>query len=104
VLFRRLFHACEGREVELFTYTCSTPIRVALLAAGFHVAKGRSTGEKTETTIALTSPTSSRHELLAADWLARWHRSGAKFPAEVHADEHSAFERKIREHPQFQIA
>ncbi len=104
VAFHRLFHECAGRAVELFTYTCSTPIRVALLAAGFYVAKGRSTGEKTETTIALTSRDCSRHELLAADWLARWHRSGAKFPAEIHADHHSAFEQKIREHPQFQLA
>lgn len=101
VAFHRLFHACRGRAVELFTYTCSTPIRVALLAAGFYVAKGRSTGEKTETTVALTSPKSSRHELLGAEWLARWHRSGAKFPADVHVDQHSAFEQMIRDHPQF---
>jgi queuine tRNA-ribosyltransferase len=107
VAFRRLFHVCEGRPVELFTYTCSTPIRVALLAAGFCVAKGRSTGEKTETTIALTPEACRepcRHELLASDWLAKWHRSGAKFPAEIHADQHSSFEQMIREHWQFQRA
>lgn len=101
VAFHRLFHACSGRSVELFTYTCSTPIRVALLAAGFYVARGRSTGEKTETTIAVTSADSCRHELLGAEWLARWHRSGAKFPAEIHTDQHSAFEQMIHDHPQF---
>jgi queuine tRNA-ribosyltransferase len=109
VTFRRLFHACAGRAVELFTYTCSTPIRVTLLAAGFCVAKGRSTGEKTETTIALTpealrTERGRRHELLAADWLAKWHRSGAKFPTEIHADEHPSFEQLIREHRQFRPA
>ena len=53
-LFRQLFAACAGRAVELFTYTHSTAARAALLAAGFFVAKGRSAGEKEETTIALT--------------------------------------------------
>jgi queuine tRNA-ribosyltransferase len=102
VAFRRLFQACQGRAVELFTYTCSTPIRVALLAAGFYVAKGCSTGEKTETTVALTPEAwPCRHELLAADWLAKWHRSGAKFPAEIHVDQHSEFEQMIRDHRQF---
>ena len=37
--FRRLFAACAGRAVELFTYTCSTSMRVTMLAAGFYVAQ-----------------------------------------------------------------
>ncbi len=53
-IFRRLFAACAGRAVELFTYTHSTAARAALLAAGFYVAKGRPAGAKEETTIALT--------------------------------------------------
>ena len=39
--FASLFDACAGRAAELFTYTCSTANRAALLAAGFFVAKGR---------------------------------------------------------------
>ncbi len=104
--FREIFAACRGRAVELFTYTCSTPVRAALLVAGFHVAKGRSTGEKVETTVALTpaalhrsSPTN--HELLGAQWLGRWSRSTAKFPADLQADQQPAFENSVRSHPQF---
>jgi queuine tRNA-ribosyltransferase len=105
--FRKLFDACAGRAAELFTYSCSTANRVALLAAGFHVARGRSAGEKLETTIALTpaacqAPFSPRHELLTADWLEKWNRSGAKFPGEIQEHQHGAFEEVIRRHEQFQ--
>ena len=104
--FRRLYAACQGRPAEFFTYTVSTAARVALLAAGFFVAKGRSTGEKVETTIALTPPalglpTGRSRDLLAADWLVKWNRSRAKFPEGMPDSEHPAFERMIREHPQF---
>ena len=101
--FRQLFAACAGHAVELFTYTCSTSMRVTLLAAGFYVARGRSMGPKDETTIVLT-PTAAREgrELLGAAWLERWERSGAKFPGELSATEESTFEGIIRAHPQFQ--
>jgi len=104
--FRRVFEACAGRAVELFTYTCSTANRVALLAAGFYVARGRNAGEKLETTIALTpaafhSPLSSSREILSADWLEKWSRSVAKFPAEIKANQQIHFEKLIRQHEQF---
>jgi len=66
--FQKIFAACGEHAVELFTYTCSTPVRASLLAAGFHVARGRSTVDKSDTTIALTPAALSgpqRHELLA---------------------------------------
>ena len=105
--FEQLFAACGGRAVELFTYTCSTAARVALLAAGFYVARGSDAGVKEETTIALTpealrTATGCPLELLSAAWLAKWHRSCAKFPREVHPDDHSSFERLILAHEQFQ--
>ena len=100
--FRKLFAVCQGRSVELFTYTCSTASRVAMLAAGFHVARGRSTGDKTETTIALTAEAVREdHDLLAADWLAKWRRSTARFPADLAALEHPAWEEVILRHAQF---
>ncbi|MFA7343322.1 MAG: tRNA guanosine(34) transglycosylase Tgt [Terrimicrobiaceae bacterium] len=100
--FHRLFAVCQGRGVGLFTYTCSTASRVAMLASGFHVARGRGTGDKTETTIALT-PEAVRgdHDLLAADWLAKWHRSTARFPVDLPAHEHSTWEEVILRHAQF---
>jgi queuine tRNA-ribosyltransferase len=105
--FRQIFAACQGRATALFTYTCSTPVRASLLAAGFHVAKGSGTIDKVDTTIALTpaaleSP--PRHELLGAEWLGKWGRSSAKFPADLPAGQQPDFERTIRSHPQFQGA
>ena len=105
--FRKVFAACAGRPVELFTYTCSTANRVALLAAGFHVAKGRNAGEKVETTIAFTpeafaSRFTREHELLSGDWLDKWSRSAAKFPQEIREDQHASFEETILGHAQFQ--
>ena len=106
--FKKLFAVCRGRAVELFTYTCSTSARVALLAAGFYVAKGRNAGEKEETTIALTPEAAGTrfkngHDLLSSHWLEKWNRSGAKFPAELPAQERAPFERLIRAHEQFQL-
>jgi len=104
--FRRLFGACRERATELFTYSHSTAARAALLAAGFYVAKGRCAGVKEETTIALTpaalgSPSARRYELLASEWIGRWNRSQAKFPAEVSLEQRPAFEEQIRRHRQF---
>ena len=69
--FRKIFAACAGRAAELFTYTCSTSVRAALLAAGFFVARGLGTVDKTDTTVALTPAavrTPHGHTLLAHDW------------------------------------
>ena len=104
--FRKLFEVCAGRAAELFTYTCSTANRAALLAAGFFVARGRNAGDKAETTIALTpaelrSPGKQKREVLSRDWLAKWERSAAKFPSDIAPNERSAFEKIIRDHEQF---
>jgi queuine tRNA-ribosyltransferase len=104
--FRRLFEACGGRAAELFTYTCSTANRAALLAAGFYVARGRNAGEKVETTIALTpaalqSMPAEPRDLLGAGWLGKWHRSAAKFPADILPGKRPVFEKMIVGHEQF---
>lgn len=107
--FRRLFAICGAHDVELFTYTCSTAVRAGLLAAGFFVARGRSMGAKEETTIAFTRRASDaaaapQHTLLASDWIERWNRSQAKFPAAIAAEQRAAFEEIIRGHAQFREA
>ncbi|MBX7186487.1 MAG: tRNA guanosine(34) transglycosylase Tgt [Vicinamibacteria bacterium] len=104
--FRRLFAACEDRDVEVFTYTASTAARAAMLAAGFYVARGRATDVKSESTIAFTPAalkqgTAARHALLGAGWLGRWKRSHARLPSDVPESESEAFERSITGHPQF---
>jgi queuine tRNA-ribosyltransferase len=105
-IFRRIFDVCRERETVLTTYTCSTANRAAMLAAGFFLAKGRNAGEKVETTVAMTpaafhnlSP--RKHNLLSRDWLTKWERSTAKFPADVAPNDRSAFEKIIRGHEQF---
>jgi queuine tRNA-ribosyltransferase len=104
--FRDLFEACRGRAAELFTYTCSTANRAALLGAGFHVARGRNAGPKVETTIALTpaaaeEPRNAERAFLDDAWLAKWDRSRAKFPHDVAQEDRCEFEKLIREHKQF---
>ena len=101
--FRELAQVCAAKPTELFTYTYSTRIRAAMLAAGFYVAKGCGTGPKAETTIAL-SPLAAmtRHdrELLGAQWLSKWRRSDAQVP--YGASEHDrSWHQAISEHPQF---
>jgi len=102
--FRELLQVCKGRATELFTYTYSTAVRAAMLAAGFYVAKGCATGPKAETTIGL-SPLAARgnhcRELLGAPWLLRWSRSGAQTPFGVSANDES-WRAAVTEHPQFQ--
>jgi len=78
------FANCEsasGEGRELFTYSSSTSVRAALLAAGFYVAMGRGTGPKAETTIGLTPRAAvdrdgrelaHGRELLGEEWLAKW--------------------------------
>jgi queuine tRNA-ribosyltransferase len=103
--FRELGLVCGQRPVELFTYTNSTSVRAAMLAAGFYVAKGRGTGPKAETTIGLSPLAASAphtHELLGAEWLAKWRRSDAKAPFGSLATETSWLE-AVSEHPQFRV-
>ncbi|MET0291146.1 MAG: tRNA guanosine(34) transglycosylase Tgt [Steroidobacteraceae bacterium] len=93
--FRELSQVCESKATELFTYTYSTRVRAALLAAGFFVAKGRATGPKLETTIALSPKAENSahgHELLGSEWLARWARSDARVPE---------WQSALDAHPQF---
>ena len=104
--FQELHELCASGATELFTYSTSTAVRSALLAAGFYVAKGAATGPKAETTIAMTRDARHAdhpHELLGQDWLERWNRSDAKTPFGVKED--SAKElwlKRIIAHPQFQ--
>jgi len=101
--FREMQELFAAKAVELYTYTYSTRVRAAMLAAGFHVAKGRGTGPKAETTIGLSACAAARphgHELLGAEWLARWRRSDAQAPMGVRADDES-WRAAVEGHPQF---
>jgi queuine tRNA-ribosyltransferase len=105
-IFARIFKRCLPKSAELYTYSASTAVSVALLTAGFFVAEGVGTGPKLDTTIAFTSakgagdhPLSPR--LLGQEWLKRWRRSGAKFPTTLSNEERPHFEKLIETHQQF---
>ena len=101
--FRELSRLCRDKAAELFTYTYSTSVRAAMLAAGFYVAKGRGTGRKVETTICLSPRAAAQphgHQLLGAEWLDKWRRSDAQTPCGSLADEASWHDAVIQ-HPQF---
>jgi queuine tRNA-ribosyltransferase len=105
-VFARIFRRAQPKSAELYTYSASTAVRAALLAAGFFVAPGIGTGPKSDTTIAfataqgvLDHPSSPR--LLGADWLTRWRRSGAKFPPALSNEARAHFENLVETHHQF---
>lgn len=101
--FKDLADVCADKATELFTYTYSTRVRAAMLAAGFYVAKGGATGPKAETTIGMSARaamTQHGRELLRHEWLDKWQRSDAQVP--MGADkEDAAWREAIMGHPQF---
>jgi queuine tRNA-ribosyltransferase len=104
--FSRIFDRCLGKSAELYTYSASTAIRASLLAAGFFVAEGVGIGPKSATTIAFTNARGARDHplaprLLGQPWLARWRRSGAKFPTSLSDKERCHFAKLIESHRQF---
>ncbi len=106
-VFATLKTHCATQAAELYTYSASTAVRLALLTAGWHVATGIGTGPKAETTIAFSSADAhARHPLapalLGPAWLARWRRSHAQFPAALDPVDHPAFIARLEGHPQFQ--
>jgi queuine tRNA-ribosyltransferase len=101
--FRELARVCSQKPAELFTYTYSTSVRAAMLAAGFYVAKGRGTGPKAETTIGLSPQAAGGphdRELLGSEWLARWRRSDAQAPFGS-GEEDVSWRDAVSQHPQF---
>jgi queuine tRNA-ribosyltransferase len=101
--FRELANILQGKAVELFTYSYSTSVRAAMLAAGFYVAKGRGTGPKAETTIGLTARAAAMPhswQLLGEEFLAKWQRSDARTPLGVDPRDES-WRKAVAGHPQF---
>ena len=105
-IFARIFKRCLPKSAEIYTYSASTAVRVSLLTAGFFVAEGVGTGPKSDTTIAFTRATGAQKhplspQLLGQEWLARWRRSGSKFPTTLSTEERPHFEKLIETHRQF---
>ena len=102
-MFRKIFEKCRNRKVSLFTYSASTQVRGALLAAGFYVGRGRGTGPKSETTVAFTSLEGETGDinLLGRDWLEKFGRSSARFSDDCSCEEKNLIEKLVITHPQF---
>lgn len=102
--FKRLFAYCRGNEVQLLNYSASTAVRATLLAVGFFVGYGPSTGPKSTTTVAYNGPSLPKKQevtLLGEEWLKRWERSDAKVARTLSTSDEKEFEEKIRNHSQF---
>ncbi|MGE3262364.1 MAG: tRNA guanosine(34) transglycosylase Tgt [Bacteriovoracia bacterium] len=99
----KIFAHIGDQAAEVFTYSSSTSVRAAFLAAGFHVAKGIPTGPKGETTIALNRAAlpGRKDQLLGREWLERWERSDARWPLSLDEKKEDKMLERVRSHPQF---
>lgn len=102
-IFKRIFTHCSSRPAKLFTYSGSTMVRSALLAAGFYTGMGAGTGPKKETTAAFTTSeiVNPEIELLGPEWLERFGRSTSKFDASIPENTKEELKELIFNHPQF---
>jgi len=80
-LIRKVSREPDQGGTLFYTYSQATSIRAALLAAGFFVGFGKSTGLKESTTQASTI-LENLDSPLDARWFERWKRSGAPYPFE----------------------
>lgn len=103
-LFSMLFGLSKSGITTLYTYSASTSVRAAMLAAGFYVGHGRGSGPKSETTIAMHRSSlnqKDRDKLLKQEWLGRWQRSQNRYPPGLQDSLKSEVEALILAHPQF---
>lgn len=102
--FRKLYQKSRKGEDQggtvLFTYSRATPIRAAILTAGFYVGSGSTTGLKDETTQAATRLQDLKSPL-TEKWLGRWQRSGSPYPYDCTEQEQESLRSLIIGHPQF---
>ncbi|WP_028582589.1 tRNA guanosine(34) transglycosylase Tgt [Desulfogranum japonicum] len=104
--FREIADKCNsaGKDhTALFTYSNSTAIRAALLAAGFYVALGPCSGPKPDTTKAYIGiKTNESVELLDRRWLKKFTISSAPVGPNTTEEDKSTIEDKVLSHPQFE--
>ena len=96
--FKKLREKCKDRAL-FFNYSQATPIRAALLEAGFYVGYGIPTGEKKATTQAACS-LKDLEKPLDSRWLLRWKRSRSPFP--IQCSNKKEFFDSIFNHKQFE--
>ncbi len=104
--FREIADICKNagkNHTALFTYSNSTAIRAALLAAGFYVALGPCSGPKPDTTRAyIGMKTNESVELLNRGWLKKFTISSAPVSPNTTEEDKATIEDKVLSHPQFE--
>ena len=100
--FQKLYARIKPTEepTTLFTYSIATPIRAALVLAGFYGGHGPRTGLKHETTQASTH-LSALEQPFGERWLNRWIRSHTKYPIGTPPEQFEAVTHRMMSHPQF---
>ena len=96
--FKKLKQKCHENAC-FYNYSQATPIRAALLEAGFFVGYGKPIGEK-ETTTQAACRLEDLDRPLDQRWLDRWKRSDTPLPHLCENPE--ALKRSVLNHPQFQ--
>ncbi len=95
--FKKLKAKCHD-DATFYNYSQATPIRAALLEAGFYVGYGQAIGEKETTTQAACRLKDLDHPL-DERWFQRWSRSDTPFPPLC--KDKDALKERIRQHEQF---
>jgi queuine tRNA-ribosyltransferase len=105
--FRALAQRLGDHPALLVTYSTSTAVRAALLAAGWHVGQLAGAGVRATATAAATPTAAARGwltEPLSRAFLERWERSDARYPSDLVATDEATratFDERVRGHPQF---
>jgi len=96
--FEKIRKKCRSSAeggTDLYTYSQATRIRAALIAAGFFVGYGDSTGLKAETTAAATD-LGMLKKPLAQPWYKRWQKSHLRHPTDLTSEQHAPFDLQIQ--------
>ena len=95
--FKKLHNKCDAQAM-FYNYSQATPIRAALLEAGFFVGYGIATGLKNSTTQAAYS-LDDLEKPLDERWFRRWQRSDTPLP--FRCEDAEALKSAIHQHKQF---
>lgn len=100
--FQKLFTRVKPSDepTTLFTYSIATPVRAAMVLAGFYGGHGPRTGLKHETTQASTH-LGALDQPFGERWLRRWIRSHTKYPLGTPLEQFEAVTQAMMRHPQF---
>ena len=103
--FIALLKATVGRATSLHTYSSSTAVRATMIAAGWRVLKAPGAGGREESTIAVNCDAATaatgvlnteRVSTLGTEWLAKWERSGARYPLSLPEADRAEFAARVR--------